>query len=81
MKDDERCLLIELARRHKVGQKDEFADAVAKRLTGMHEKRCQRILEKWEDKGWWDSGVSCRSGWMTAKGLAEAERQRAEVTA
>ena len=38
---------------------------------GMHEKRLQYILLKWTDKGWWDYGVSARTGWLTDKGIAQ----------
>ncbi len=31
-------------------------------------KRQFRYLEKWEDRGWWDSGVSVRTGWLTVQG-------------
>jgi hypothetical protein len=45
-------------------------------------KREAYILEKWEGRGWWDSGVSLRAGWLTAAGrealpgaIAEARRR------
>ena len=39
---------------------------------GMHPKRAIGIAEKWERRGWWDSGVSTRAGWLTPAGYAEA---------
>jgi hypothetical protein len=27
------------------------------------------ILDKWTRKGWWEYGVSARSGWLTPKGV------------
>lgn len=36
----------------------------AKRL-GIHEKRAFTLVGKWCDKGWWDYGVTLRSGWFT----------------
>lgn len=33
------------------------------------DKQHYYYLEKWESKGYWDSGVSSRSGWPTMKGL------------
>ncbi len=35
----------------------------------MIEKRAMAMLDKWDRKGWWEYGVSLRSGWLTAKGL------------
>lgn len=34
-------------------------------------KRGLYILAKWVRRGWWDCGVSLRSGWLTPKGAAE----------
>lgn len=41
-----------------------FADVVAANI-GMEWGRAQDILEEWTDRGWWDWGVSLRSGWLT----------------
>ena len=41
-----------------------FADVVAERL-GMEWNRAEYILEKWSRRGWWEWGVSIRSGWLT----------------
>lgn len=41
-----------------------FADVVAERI-GMDWGRAQDLLEKWADNGWWEYGVSVRSGWLT----------------
>ncbi len=31
---------------------------------GVPDKRLYRWLEKWESRGWWECGVSLRSGWV-----------------
>ncbi len=38
----------------------------------MHipEKRAAWLFEKWSLKGWWDWGVSPRTGWLTEEGRA-----------
>lgn len=45
-------------------------DPLADRL-GIPRKRAWRLLEKWSDKGWWDCGVSDRTGWFTDKAPEE----------
>lgn len=43
------------------------ADVVAQdagRL-GMHEKRAEGLLRKWNERGWWAFGVSPWGGWFT----------------
>lgn len=40
------------------------AMAEAERL-GIHQRRAQRILEKWQDRGWLDCGVNIRAPWWT----------------
>lgn len=34
-------------------------------------KRVEYVLDKWCRRGWWEYGVSLRSGWLTPEGLAE----------
>jgi len=41
-----------------------FADVVADRL-GIEWNRAEYLLEKWTRAGWWEWGVSLRSGWLT----------------
>lgn len=41
-----------------------FADTVAERLE-IEWSRAAYLLAKWEGAGWWDWGVSLRSGWLT----------------
>lgn len=41
-----------------------FATEVAE-LLGMHPKRAIALLYKWDNNGWWEWGVSVRSGWFT----------------
>lgn len=40
-------------------------------LLGMNHKRSDYLLRKWCHKGWWECGVSERSGWFTDKGRAK----------
>lgn len=35
---------------------------------GIHPNRAQYLFEKWVKKGWWECGVSARTGWVTEKG-------------
>lgn len=60
----------EIALRAKVGAADGKACAAweASEALRMHPKRLNAILEKWYGKGWWEFGVSLRSGWLTADG-------------
>ena len=44
-------------------------DLLAQR-TGQAEKVCLRCLERAEDRGLIESGVTTRSGWLTEKGKA-----------
>ena len=75
MKPDEVLFLKELCRMQYARRRpnDEFATDVGVRL-GLHEKRAAYMLEKWSGKGWWECGVSLRTGWLTEKGLEAARR-------
>lgn len=33
------------------------------------DKQIHYYLEKWAENGWWDYGVSVRSGWFTPEGV------------
>lgn len=33
------------------------------------DKQLMYYLEKWDLKGWWESGVSTRTGWFTPEGI------------
>lgn len=46
----------------------EFADKILMRVTGQPEKVCYRAMERAEDRGYIDCGVSLRSGWLTEEG-------------
>lgn len=76
MKEDERQFLVTLAAERPcqlaIGP---YATDIGKRL-GMHWKRAEYLLDKWTGKGWWECGVTLRSGWLTEKGLAAAEAER-----
>lgn len=72
MKPDEAAFLKELAAsRPRPTREAPFATDIGVRL-GLHPKRAHYLLEKWLDKGWWECGVSVRSGWLTGEGLARA---------
>jgi len=76
MKDDEVRFLVKLAReRPKQAADGPFADAVGASL-GIHPKRVDYLLQKWTDKGWWNYGVSARSGWLEPAGIEAAEKLR-----
>lgn len=37
---------------------------------GMNTKRADYILDKWDDKGWYEYGVCVDMGWLTDEGKA-----------
>jgi hypothetical protein len=47
----------------------------------MHPKRLEAILRKWGRRGWFESGISTRTGWMTPDGIRHARLLAAEVAA
>lgn len=51
-------------------QGDGFADEKLMNSTGHCEKVCYRAMERVARKGYIDSGVSLRSGWLTQEGQA-----------
>ena len=65
IKPDDRAALEALA---KAGP---YQGGVAMRAlcrAGTHPKRQHRLAEKWDDRGWWDCGMTLRSGWLTPEG-------------
>lgn len=38
-------------------------------------KQEYRYLSKWTGKGWWEFGVSLRSGWLTPEGKEALEKR------
>lgn len=76
MKDDERAFLLALDAR--------TISLRARHLTALDggaginipEKRAEYLLEKWSRAGWWDYGVSARTGWLTDAGRAKAHELR-----
>lgn len=50
----------------------EFADAVGV-FFGIHPARVHALLYKWARVGWWDYGVSVRSGWFTPEAPTELQ--------
>jgi len=75
VKADEKALLIGVAsiELDEQGKRKELPWDVAPRL-GIHPKRAQYLYQKWTDKGWFNYGVSARTGWLEPEGLAEAKR-------
>ena len=74
MKPDERKLFeLMVAENKRPLAQRRWADAIAAAI-GMHPKRANYLLEKWDSKRWWESGVSVRTGWVTDEGFAAAER-------
>lgn len=75
MKEDERALLAALCGTvrpggsHDVHTTDPLPYETAERL-GVHWKRAEGFYRKWTRKGWWNYGVSARTGWFTDAGLA-----------
>lgn len=63
-------LQLERARPHEdVFHKLPFATDYAAVLS-IPEKRAYYLLDKWTNNGWWDYGVSLRSGWFTPEAPA-----------
>ena len=76
MKPDEQQLLIRMLRdRPGLGAAPTCTATELAAKLSMNEKRAEYLLGKWTDKGWWDYGVSLRTGWLTEKGLEEARKQ------
>lgn len=70
MKEDEKALLLEIARL------SEWENNISGRAFDpyMASKRNAYIIEKFSDWGWFESGVSTRTGWLTVDGIAAAEK-------
>lgn len=66
MKADEREMMRRALHREQTGLFDETCADIAP------PNRVLYVLEKWYRKGWWDYGVSLRSGWLTPDGKAAA---------
>lgn len=78
LKEDERTLLTALRKNGRteaqinsyasIGRMHDapFADTIMG-LCGIKQKRGHNILEKFCNWGWWDYGVSMRTGWLTDK--------------
>lgn len=54
---------MRLERGHPMGRRL-FVDEVGAEL-GIHAKRVEYLLDKWSERGWWDYGISARTGWFT----------------
>jgi hypothetical protein len=65
MKLDEKILMQTLQQRAKETQQPYVREII--RELGMNEKRAAYICLKWANKGWYDYGVSCLSGWLTTE--------------
>lgn len=85
MKDDERAALLALFRSHDRRPYSDRRLLADETVNFVHPKRLGYLLEKWTDKGWWDYGVSARTGWFTPEGvqvlaaMEETEAARAAV--
>ncbi len=47
----------------------------AGQMLGIPEKRLMYIFKKWTGRGWFESGVSTRTGWLTRAGADVFESQ------
>ncbi len=83
MKSDERAFLEALRAEHqhvpyrRVGTPvpaDEIGEEV-----GLSAKRVDYLLEKWTQRGWWEYGVSARTGWFTPQGIAVEAAKEAQA--
>jgi hypothetical protein len=72
-KPDEIALYAALRERARIGVSPwamprcpgmEAVEAEIARL-GIHPKRAYGLIEKWTLRGWWEYGVSLRTGWFT----------------
>lgn len=43
---------------------------------GVNDKRYHYVLSKWSDRGWWNYGVSLRSGWLESVGREAMQAAR-----
>ncbi len=75
MKPNEQLLLSKLAAAHGGPYNPNRADAVDRiaHRHGINEKRALYLCEKWEARGWWEYGISIRSGWFTPEGYEYAK--------
>ena len=71
IKADEVLFLKTLASERPRQTKGPFATDIGVRL-GIPVKRAEYLLKKWSRRGWWNCGVSLRSGWLEAPGLEVA---------
>lgn len=56
-------LLRELHNHKPYQHTSEFAEVIGESI-GIHWKRTHSLLYKWSDKGWWNYGVSVRTGFF-----------------
>lgn len=73
MKPDERALLTAIYQ-----QTERMMPHYHAERLGIPPNRAHYLYLKWTGKGWYEYGVSARSGWLTAKGL-EAVKQLIEA--
>jgi hypothetical protein len=66
MKDDEKALLLAIARSPKSFPRDIINGLL------IHHKRAWYLLEKWARRGWYEYGVSLDLGWLTDAGKQAA---------
>ena len=75
MKEQERVFLRAVLDAHEgpyhKNREAPFADEIAASL-GFNSKWAMNKVDKWCDRGWWNCGVSLRSGWFEPEGFAAA---------
>jgi len=78
MKDDERWFMQQVYDKcgngyiHKEGITPRDVINSGECTEKMHYKRCWYLLKKWENKGWYECGVTDDLGWLTPKGIETA---------
>lgn len=73
--DGQVCLAYaESLRQRDAGRKPyDYPYEILQRMTGQCEKVCYRAMERANDRGYVEYGVSLRTGWLTPKGKALLE--------
>lgn len=70
MKPDESTFFLSLRRLE--GELPAIAALI--KAQGINPKRAVYLLDKWEEKGWYEYGVSVMHGWLTPEGEALAAK-------
>ena len=70
MRKADEIAFYDAVRRARAQNDSSFVDAIAVQH-GFNEKQAMAWVDKWDRKGWWDYGVSLRSGWFTPEAPTE----------